>query len=326
MTDAIDIYLHGSKLDSVFELLGTKENDITYSLGWALSHSPTLLDGLLSKIFPSSSIGDVDRIELQQHDADGGYTDVEIIGPNLHVIIEAKRGWTVPGKVQLQKYSRRLKKSEERKFRALVSMSECSSEYVDQYPVKNVGGFRVIHISWKDIDSLCNAKPSNHAEKRLLQQLRTYMRRIVSMQRVESNLVYVVSLGAEIPEFSKISSQAFVEEKGIYFHPVGGKGGWPKEPPNYVGFRYRGELQSIHHVDDWEIVTNLHKVIPEIRNRKHEPRFVYKLGMPITPTKTVKTGKLYSSLRVWAMLDLLLTCDTIAEARDKTKVRQGEEA
>ncbi|MBU1472082.1 MAG: hypothetical protein KJ723_15525 [candidate division Zixibacteria bacterium] len=56
MTDAIDIYLHGSKLDSVFELLGTKENDITYSLGWALSHSPTLLDGLLAQIFPSSMV------------------------------------------------------------------------------------------------------------------------------------------------------------------------------------------------------------------------------------------------------------------------------
>jgi 3-methyladenine DNA glycosylase AlkD len=32
-----DLFLHARKLESVFELLGAKENDITYSIGWALS-------------------------------------------------------------------------------------------------------------------------------------------------------------------------------------------------------------------------------------------------------------------------------------------------
>lgn len=35
----------------------------------------------------------------------------------------------------------------------------------------------------------------------------------------------------------------------------------------------------------------------------------------------VRTGNLYRAQRVWVALDLLLTCETIAEARDKTKLR-----
>ena len=37
--DMADLSLHNRELNSVFELLGTKENDITYSVGWALAHS-----------------------------------------------------------------------------------------------------------------------------------------------------------------------------------------------------------------------------------------------------------------------------------------------
>lgn len=35
--------------------------------------------------------------------------------------------------------------------------------------------------------------------------------------------------------------------------------------------------------------------------------FVYKLGSAIKPMHFVKTGKLYATGRVWAMLDTLLT-------------------
>ncbi|HWA53222.1 MAG TPA: hypothetical protein VG816_03530 [Solirubrobacterales bacterium] len=38
----------------------------------------------------------------------------------------------------------------------------------------------------------------------------------------------------------------------------------------------------------------------------------------------VRTGKLYPSQRIWAALDLLLTCETVAEARDKTKLRRED--
>ncbi|MBP3327264.1 MAG: hypothetical protein J6L77_12715 [Coprococcus sp.] len=49
--------------------------------------------------------------------------------------------------------------------------------------------------------------------------------------------------------------------------------------------------------------------------------FVYKLGPAIIPPKEVKNGKIYPNGRVWAMLDTLLTSDTISEARDISKAR-----
>jgi hypothetical protein len=29
------------------------------------------------------------------------------------------------------------------------------------------------------------------------------------------------------------------------------------QPPNYIGFRYEGRLQSVHHIDSFKIVHNL---------------------------------------------------------------------
>ena len=49
--------------------------------------------------------------------------------------------------------------------------------------------------------------------------------------------------------------------------------------------------------------------------------FVYKLGPAIIPAKEVKNGKIYPNGRVWAMLDTLLTADTIAEACNISKAR-----
>ncbi len=60
------------------------------------------------------------------------------------------------------------------------------------------------------------------------------------------------------------------------------------------------------------------------RHNAHERRpvrYLYTLGPPIVPPKTVKAGNLYRAQRVEAAIDLLLTCDTIRDARDKTQER-----
>ena len=66
----------------------------------------------------------------------------------------------------------------------------------------------------------------------------------------------------------------------------------------------------------------MHELIPEMPDEEWtENHFVYSLGPAIVPGKTVKTGNIYRSGRVWAMLDTLLTCDTISEARDTSYAR-----
>ena len=143
------------------------------------------------------------------------------------------------------------------------------------------------------------------------------------MQKKDSNMVYVVALGTQKPDGCDITWIDIVQKYSKYFCPVGGNG-WPKEPPNYIAFRYYGQLQSIHHIEGYTVSRNMHDEIPEMPDEVWENDcYIYKLGSAIVPGKTVKTGKIFRNGRVWAMLDTLLTCDTISEARDLTQDRLG---
>jgi len=318
-----ELFLHGRPIASVFELLGTKENDITFSLGWALAQSPSLRNAVMQSVFPRERGLDIERVSLQERLGGQGITDIEMSGPRAHVVIEAKRGWQVPTKEQLALYAPRLRAGG-RPLVALLAMSDCTPDFAALHVERELDGIPVTHFSWREVERLARLKHGTHAEKRLLAQLRAYFHRILKMQNQESNLVFVVSLGSSRPEWSKLSWIEIVNDRRRYFHHVGKKG-WPKEPPNYIGFRYGGQLRSIHHIDAWKVVTDIHAEMPELTPGRWEPHFLYTLGPGIVPPRVVKTGNIYPNGRVWAMLDLLLTSKTIAEARDKTKLRREDE-
>jgi len=294
---------------------------MTYSLGWALAQSPGLLGSVLHALFPEESAIQINQVLLQEHSEEGGFTDIELLGPQGHVIVEAKRGWVLPTRKQLSRYAQRFSHDQTR-LATLVTMSECTSEYAALHLDKAVKGIRVVHLCWNDVQKLSRIRQGTHAEKRLLHEFRTYLERVVKMQNQRSNMAFVVALAAGTPKWSQLSWQDIVAVRRRYFHPVGG--GWPKEPPNYVAFRYGGCLQSIHHVDNWKVITDVHEDMPELTPGKWKPHFLYTLGPPIVPPKVVKTGKIYPSGRVWAALDLLLTCESISQARDMTKKRLTE--
>jgi len=96
---------------------------------------------------------------------------------------------------------------------------------------------------------------------------------------------------------------------------------------HYLGFRWEGRLHSIHHVERYEIVDPLWGKVPEIDRAPQgeiDGEFVlYQLGSAIEPPKAVKNGNIYATARVTAAIDLLLTCDTIAEAVRLTQERPG---
>jgi hypothetical protein len=322
-----ELYLHNRALVSIFELRGDNENDITASIGWALSQSPVFLNALARHILPKVHKPTIHRIMIQHYDDPHGITDVEIIGAEVHCIIEAKRGWNLPGKCQLQKYAARLQKSHSR-CRALVVMTECSDEWAWLHLPKFVDGFKLVYLSWGDVLNICSQiSIRTHAEKRLLRELCNYLRRVVSMQNQESNWVYVIALSTKIQKWSGMPWCDYVIKNRLFHQEVASSARWPKEgPPNYLGFRYDGKLQSIHHVKKFEIVNNLHGHIPRVRHRgkwMDEPHYLCKLGPPIVPFKKVKTTGLWNT-RTWAALDLLLTCRTVLEAVDKTDQRLKE--
>lgn len=317
---------YGDEVLSVFQLIGDKENDITKSIAWALNKCSSFLTNVVYEVLKLEVDPEATDILYQSYDAATGITDIEMTDyKTFYLIVEAKRGWILPGAEQLTKYSiRDTFTMSPVKNKAIVSMSECSEEYAKcNLPFVEVNGVPVKHLSWKRIYDLAEGSrdSSNNAQKKLLEELQTYLRGIMTMQTKESNWVYVVSLGSGNPEGSGISWIDIVNKCGRYFHPVGGKG-WPKEPPNYIAFRYAGKLQSIHHIEDYVISKNMHDEITDMPDEEWDDNhFIYKLGPAIVPSKEVKTGNIYPSGRVWVMLDTLLTADTISEARDISKER-----
>jgi hypothetical protein len=326
-----DLTLHDQPIYTVFDLLGDKEDDITYSVGWGLAQSEAFTRSLLSEVYAEEEQGEITAIRLQETERGTGRTDIEIETERLHLVIEAKRGWNLPLPFQLEQYGRRLASRDDRAGRIAV-VAECAPYYPPVKALPNrVAGIPVSYVPWARVAQLASgtaASTRSHAEKRLLLELHRYLKGLMTMQNVTSNLVFVVALGQEPLDWSSLTFKDTVVERNRYYHPVGGKrGGWPKTPPNYLGFRFDGRLQQIRHVEDYEVITRPHDYIPEIMPEADwsaEPHFLYTLGPVIEPPQLVRTGKIYRSLRVWAALDLLLTCGSISEARDMTQEREAE--
>jgi hypothetical protein len=318
--------LHSRPVGTVFDLLGSKEDDITYSVGWGLAQSEAFTRALLGEAFGDAEQGEVTAIRLQESEHGTGRTDVEIETERLHLIVEAKRGWNLPLDSQLQLYADRLNARDEREGRIAV-VAECAPYYppVKALP-KAIDGVPVLYLPWKRIAELATSTAvasRNHAEKRLLVELTSYLKGLMTMQNVTSNLVFVVVLGQDPLRWSSLTFKDTVVERGFYYHPVGRRG-WPNTPPNYVGFRFDGRLQQIRHVDKYEVITRPHERIPEIipdEDWSEEPHFLYTLGPPIVPPQPVLNGKIWPNARLECALDLLLTCGTVQEARDRTRER-----
>ncbi len=144
------------------------------------------------------------------------------------------------------------------------------------------------------------------------------------MERQLDNTVFVVALGKKAMVKGRTHTWIDVVEKdGCYFHPVGNN--WPVQPPNYIGFRYNGKLQSVHHIDSFEVVEDLSSYNPRWLKTDFD-HFVYKLGPAMRPSREVRTGKIYMNGRVWCAIDTLLSgaFATISDARDETKRRLAE--
>lgn len=155
----------------------------------------------------------------------------------------------------------------------------------DNLAFKEVNDIPIKHLSWVKIYVFAAAyrANSNNEQKYLLQELKEYLGGIMTTQTKDSNWVYVVALGRGKTEDCNITWIDIVNNK--YFHPVGGNG-CPKEPPNYIAFKYKGKLQAIHHIDDYVVTKNLHDEVAEMPDVKEDNNFfVYKLSLAIIPTK-----------------------------------------
>ena len=314
------ITVHGRPIQTVFDLLGQRENDLTYALGWGLASAPELTRALLADLY-GADVGEPTAISLQEAGGDRGYTDIELLGEHAHVVIEAKRGWVVPSMHQLGRYAPRLAKSPNP---LLVALTECSPAYARRRLPPEVGGVRVQHRSWSHLVRIADEAGGRgrHAERRVVRELGRYLRGVMTMQDLTSNWTYVVSVSGGTPAGWGISSLDVVLRKGRYFHPYGAGKGWPKVPPNYIAFRWWGHVQQLNHVDAYTVVDDLHEAIEEIpAGSSAYPHIVYRLGPSIPLPQPLPSGTNYRASRFWVALDLLLTSASLKDALAATRER-----
>lgn len=318
--------IRGQEPKTIFGLSGLDENSATFALGWVLEKSSCFRQLLIERLL-DIPIGnqDVWLIDLQQYGLDKGYTDIEIKSPGYcHIIIEAKRNWTLPNTNQLSRYWQRFSNSRNTK-EYLLSLSAASKEYGSRVLPSHIFGVPLLHYSWADIRTVVLAAYKNSLsrdEKKMLQELSTHLKEYAIMQNPKDNMVYVVSLSSkQISERSSYTWIDVVRNEGKYFHPIAST--WPVVPPNYIGFRYFGRLQSVHHVDSYDVVENLASVNRLWPSDNRRDYYVYQLGPAMVPAKEVVNGKIYPMGRYWCAIDTLLSgaFKTVSDARDETNRR-----
>lgn len=316
---------------NVFELMGKDENSATYALGWSLERSPALAAILADKLAAKAINAAEMRVELQTHSEDRGFTDMELrCGDELHVILEAKQGFALPSMDQLRRYRPRLD-VEPASRRVLVSVSAISDRIACRRLPSDIGGVPVMHLSWDAIRGMAKAarqRAGGFEEKLWLRELINHLKGYAAMERTQDNMVYVVSLSSKLMRGdSKRTWIDVVEQDGHYFHPVGKT--WPAQPPNYIAFRYRGQVQSIHRIERHDIVFDVSTVDPAWATTDVD-HFVYTLGPAMRPATRLGAGgpedSIKRSARVWCAIDTLLTGEfkQLGEACDETKRRLVE--
>jgi hypothetical protein len=298
--------IYNKPITSIFQLLGEKEDDITYSISYVLANSRSFLTRFLAlfEIVPSNF--DNVTIVLQEITVDSNKrsrTDIEIREYGVfHIIIEAKRGFQQLPTDQIKRYAQKVNFVESNDVqKRLAFLTDASIEYAramfDNSPIEEIP---VKIIPYREVNSMLSASlsSSNNAEKHLINQLKTYLEKIITMQKIDTNWVWVVSLGdGGIPNIS-LSFKEIVKQKNIYFHPIGNS--FPSEPVTYIAFRYEGKLRAIHHVDSFEAFTDFSTIDEDFSAGGETPHFLYRLGNPILPNHEVKNGsQLVMANRVW---------------------------
>ena len=305
---------HGRPIASVFDLLGRNENDLTAALGFTLERSPALL-AALAELLMLDVAGPV-GVSMEVAD-ELGRTDLELRAPEHLVVVEAKQGWDLPSEKQLEVYAQRVTSAG---TGALVTLSQASVEWAARKLPSTVLDVPVRHLPWSQVRQLLTtARPGSRGAERLwLDELDSYLRRAITVREISDCWTYCVVVSDDRPGNGGARTFRDFVEDGIYFHPFG-TGGWPKEPPNFMAFRWENQVQRIHRVVRAEVVPTLQHGWPNIPRDEFTERdhAVYELG-PALPGTPIPSGQNYRATRLQLLLDHLLVGPTLRDAMDAT--------
>jgi hypothetical protein len=251
-------------------------------------------------------------------------TDLEIEAGTSLAVIEAKRGWALPGKAQFAAYAPRVLA---RGTGVLVSLSDASPQWAAYGLPGSVAGVPVVHLPWAavrhDLDAALGR--ARGGEWLWLSELRDYLGKAIRVRDAADSWTYCVVVSNNRPGGGGSRTfRDFVIAEGCYFHPYGWGSGWPRTPPNFLAFRWDGHVQRIHRMTSSEVIPSLQEAWADIPadGDTTRPHALYRLG-PALPVPPVPSGAQYRASRRWFLLDQLLTNPTLAEAIRCSKLIAG---
>lgn len=242
-----------------------------------------------------------------------GRTDLELEFPNGLVVVEAKRGWRLPERAQLSRYASRVRQHSG--AGALVTLSNSSERWARRVLPTHVMGVPVRHLQWVAVRAQLDVcrRAARGTERHWLEQLALYLRKVTPVADPSRMWTYCVTLSNRL--YGPSTHRRLLLTEGIYFHPFGWGHGWPKDPPNFMAFRWGSRVQRVHRVADAEVVPDLrHRSRAMPKGKPNEPLLLYTLAPPLR-FDPLPTGRTYRASRMWVLLDQLFTCATLAEAK-----------
>jgi hypothetical protein len=245
---------------------------------------------------------------------------LELVTDEVRVIIEAKKGWLLPGDLQLGRYVGRFSAN---RHSLLVTLSDSSHAWAARELSKSVAGVSVAHLPWDDVRADIRAarhSTRRSAERFWLDQLSIYLAGATAVRDPAEQWVYVVVASLDKPAGGGSRTfRDFVTAERAYFHPFGKN--WPKRPPVLMGFRWDGQVRQVNRVVHSEVVSNLQTRWPNIprdADTAERPHAVYDLG-PDIPIPRIPTTGVFRARRLWVLLDQLLTQPTLLDAERASK-------
>ena len=315
-------------MESVFDLLGQKENDLTAAFGYILARCPRLYANLIERLSQQLrlDLGGDPEFALETPD-ETGRTDLEVRLPSGLLVCEAKRDWLLPETAQLRRYARRVRRHG---GGALVTLSQASQALaLTRLPDRQVDGVHLVHLSWSEIlGDIGIARHGCRGQERVwLDEFHTYVEGVVHVKSVADSWVYCVVLNEQRTGGKRnLSYREWVTDELTYYHPYG-VNRWPKEPPNFLAFRWDGYVQRIHRVDTYDVVPTLLDRFPDLppSERLRQSHAVYGLSEKCIPlSEPIPNGAPYRAARLWVLLDQLQVADTLAEACERSQTLKAQ--
>jgi hypothetical protein len=226
---------------------------LTAAFGFALARSPGLLHRIVQRVAPGVG-GEGVVLRLEERDT-SGRADLEISVGDYLIVVEAKRGWLVPGETQLAKYAPRIAAQGSG---VLVSLSAASSIWARQTLPEAVQGVPVAHLPWDQVrQDLADARRAARGQERAwLEEFSEYLRKAIRMRDPADSWTYCA---------------------------------------NFLAFRWDGQVQQVCRVIRAEVIPDLQSRwlgIPQT-SETIRPHALYHLGPPLpgTPVPSGTTGQ-----------------------------------